>query len=210
MPDFNGMKTVRAILLNEHDTATTYQGEETQATRRELTLQPNYQTQRYEATYDQFHTATLWKILYQAQSMEGVWSAISIGYVVAPNVALPFQVEINLNQAIYRQGDQMQFNLLTKGEGQVDLYAGIIFPMGFYQTVIDDSPLSLSLPNTFQPYQTYLRLRGQQTVSVFNVTALPALPPGQYQACGLLANHSDQLKAEDWLSFKCGEFKVVE
>ncbi|OQW92635.1 MAG: hypothetical protein BWK78_01095 [Thiotrichaceae bacterium IS1] len=209
VPDFNGMKTVRAILLNELDTTTTYQGEETQATRRELTLKPNYQTQRYEATYDQFHTATRWKILYQAQSMEGVWSAISIGYAVAPNVALPFQVEVNLNQAIYHQGDQMQFNLLTKGEGQVDLYAGIIFPMDFfYQTVIDDSPLSLSLPNTLQPYQTYLRLRGQQTVSVFNITSLPILPPGQYKACGLLANHSDPLKTEDWLSFQCQEFQV--
>ncbi|MDM8562329.1 WD40 repeat domain-containing protein, partial [Candidatus Marithioploca araucensis] len=63
IPDFNGMKTVRAILVNEHDEATVYQGDNTEFTRRELTLKPNYDLQRYEIESDQFHTANNWKIL---------------------------------------------------------------------------------------------------------------------------------------------------
>jgi hypothetical protein len=81
IPDFNGIKKVRAILVNELDEVIQYQGESTHFTRRELTLLPNYDLQRYEIDYDQFHIAHDWKILYQAQSMEGDWSEIFTGTV---------------------------------------------------------------------------------------------------------------------------------
>ena len=126
IPDFNGMKKVRAILVNEHDSATAYQGESTDFTRRELTLLPNYDLQRYQIDYDNFHTARDWKILYQAQSMEGDWSEIFMGYAVLEGTdnAAP-----TANQAVYHNGDTLRVTLPSLPAEQQQ-YVGVALPEG--------------------------------------------------------------------------------
>ncbi|MDM8563243.1 C13 family peptidase, partial [Candidatus Marithioploca araucensis] len=183
IPDFNGMKKVRAILMNEHDSVTQYQGENTDFTRRELTLQPNYNLQRYEIDYDQFQIAKSWTIFYQAQSMEGDWSEIQEGYVVSESVNLATKVESQLNKTTYIVGDNMQFDVTLYGDETVDLYVGLIFPQGHFQTIA--YPLNFSADNVLQSYKTGIQLTGEQTMPILNM-ALPAMTPGDYQACGLL------------------------
>jgi len=128
VPDFNGMKKVRAILINEHDSVTQYQGDKTDFTRRELTLLPNYDLQRYEIGYDNFHTARDWKILYQAQSMEGDWSEIFMGYAMLEG-ATPDNAAPTPNQAIYHDGDPFKVTLPPLPTEQVQ-YVGVALPDG--------------------------------------------------------------------------------
>ncbi len=204
IPDFNGMKKVRAILVNEQDGITQYQGERTDFTRRELTLAPNYKGLRYEIDYDQFHTANNWTILYQAQSMEGDWSETQEGYVVFESVNMATKVESQLNKTTYTEGDNMQLDVTLSGETTVDLYVGIIFPQGDYQTIA--SPLNFSQDNVLQSYQTGLLLSGEQTFQIINL-ALPAIAIGDYQACGLLTRAgSDPYNEANWLLWDCKGF----
>jgi hypothetical protein len=128
IPDFNGMKKVRAILVNELDEVIQYQGESTNFTRRELTLLPNYDLQRYEIDYDQFHLAHDWKILYQAQSMEGDWSEIFTGSVTYEGT-LAENAALTPSQAVYHEGDNLRVTvpLLPAGQAQ---YVGIALPDG--------------------------------------------------------------------------------
>jgi WD40 repeat protein len=128
IPDFNGMKKVRAILVNEHDEVIQYQGEGTNFTRRELTLLPNYDLQRYEIDYDNFHTAHDWKILYQAQSMEGDWSEIFTGSVTYEGT-LAENAALTPSQGVYHDGDNLRVTvpLLPAGQAQ---YVGIALPDG--------------------------------------------------------------------------------
>jgi hypothetical protein len=196
-PGIDGIKTVRAILVNEHDNVTAYQGENTEFTRRELTLNPNHNLQRYEIDYDQFHTATNWQIFYQAQSMEGEWSEISIGYVVSENVA----IEAQINKTTYQVGDKLQFDVVVSGKKTVDLYVGVIFPDGHYQTIV--YPLTFSEINALQAYKTGIQLTGGQSYGILNLE-LPAIPTGDYQLCGLLTEaQSDPYNAANWLNLHC-------
>jgi len=128
IPDFNGMKKVRAILVNELDEVIQYQGESTNFTRRELTLLPNYDLQRYEIDYDQFHTATNWKILYQAQSMEGDWSEIFTGSVTYEGT-LAENAALTPSQAVYHDGDLCKVTLPPLPPEQAQ-YVGVALPEG--------------------------------------------------------------------------------
>jgi hypothetical protein len=206
IPNFDGIKKVQAILINEHDQITEYQGESTEFTRRELSLKPNYFTnsQRYEIDYDQFHTADNWTILYQAQSMEGDWSEIRKGYVVAEDFHKPTLVSPIINQTTYHVGDRLWFEVTVSGEETVDLYVGVIFPAGYFQTII--TPLSLSENNALQAYQTDIQLTGTQSYEILSLE-LPALAPGDYQICGLVTQaQSDPVDEANWLNFDCRGF----
>jgi len=201
-PDFNSMKQVRAILVNEHDKAVEYQGDNTQFTQQELILKPNEELQRYEIEYNQFHTANNWKILYQAQNLEGDWSDIRMGYVVSVDIFT--KVEPRLNQTTYQLGDHLQLEVTAYGKETVDLYVGIIFPQGHYQTIT--SPLNFSLDNVLQPYKTGIQLTGEQTFPFPNLE-LPTTTTGDYQACGLLTQpKSDPLNEANWLHLDCKGF----
>jgi len=201
-PDFNGMKTVRAILVNEHDEATEYQGDDTEFTRRELTLTPNYDLQRYEMAYNQFHTANHWKILYQAQDMEGDWSDIRMGYVV--RVDMFTKLVPSLNKTTYHAGDNLQFEVTLFGEERVDLYVGVIFPQGQFKTIT--SYMDFSQDNVFLPYKTGLQLSGEETLKMLDIE-LPAIASGDYQACGLLTQtQSDPNNEANWLYKDCKGF----
>ncbi|RKZ82201.1 MAG: hypothetical protein DRR19_21060, partial [Candidatus Parabeggiatoa sp. nov. 1] len=204
VPDLDHMKKVQAILVNESDGVTEYQGESTDFTQRELTLVPNYKLQRYQIDYDQFHTANNWTIRYTAQSMEGDWSETQEGYVVFEGVDIATQVKTHLNKTTYTEGDNMQLDVTLSGETTVDLYVGIIFPQGDYQTIA--SPLNFSQDNVLQSYQTGLLLSGEQTFQIINL-ALPAIAIGDYQACGLLTRAgSDPYNEANWLLWDCKGF----
>jgi len=122
------MKKVRAILVNELDEVIQYQGESTHFTRRELTLLPNYDLQRYEIDYDQFHTAHDWKILYQAQSMEGDWSEIFTGTVTYEGT-LAENAALTPSQAVYHEDDILRVTVPLLPAGQVQ-YVGVALPDG--------------------------------------------------------------------------------
>ncbi len=120
------MKKVRAILVNELDEVIQYQGESTNFTRRELTLLPNYDLQRYEIDYDNFHLAHDWKILYQAQSMEGDWSEIFTGTVTYEGT-LAENAALTPSQAVYHDGDHLRVTVPLLPTGQVQ-YVGMGLP----------------------------------------------------------------------------------
>jgi len=204
VPGFDGMRKVRAILVNEHDAVTEYQGEKTEFGRRELILKPNYDLQRYEIDYGQFHTATNWKILYQAQSMEGDWSEISTGYAVLGSVGLATKVTAQLNKTVYGVGDGLRFDVKVLGEKLVDLYVGVIFPDSSYYTIV--YPLIFSEVNVLQAYKTGIQLVGDESYGILSLD-LPALAVGSYQVCGLLTvAGSNPYDAGSWLSFDCRGF----
>jgi WD40 repeat protein len=199
-PDFNHIQRVRAILINEHDGVTQYQGEDTPFTRRELTLKPNDKLLRYEIDYSKFHTAKKWKILYQAQSMEGDWSEVRLGYVVGTEMTT--KVEASFNKTIYRIGDNLRFDITAYSKETVDLYVGIIFPQGDFITIAN--PMNFSRLNIFQPYKT--GIQGEQTFHVLNME-LSAIARGEYQVCGLLTKHqSEAFNQANWLNLNCLEF----
>ena len=207
-PDFNQMRQISALLLNEQDQPADYQGENTIVTRRELILQPNLKLNRYEADYDQFHTATHWKIFYQAQSSQGDWSETRVGSAARADIDLPTELIIELNQSVYHAGDPMTFKITVVGDKFADLYVGIIFPEGYFQTIT--YPLNFGLMNRLQPYQSNLELLAEkQSVTVLNLPKLPiTLTLGDYQACGLLTKPlSDPFNQENWLSFQCQPFR---
>jgi WD40 repeat protein len=207
-PDFNQMRQISAILLSEQDQPADYQGENTIITRRELILQPNLKLNRYEADYDQFHTATHWKIFYQAQNSQGDWSETRVGSAERENIDLPTELTVELNQRGYDAGDSMTFKVTVAGDEFADLYVGIIFPEGYFQTIT--YPLNFGLMNILQPYQSgFELLLEKQNVTVLNLLKLPiTLTLGDYQACALLTKPlSDPLNQENWLNFQCQPFR---
>jgi WD40 repeat protein len=171
IPDFNGMKKVRAILVNEHDNVTAYQGENTDFTRREVTLLPNYDLQRYEIDYDNFHTARDWKILYQAQSMEGDWSEIFTGHAVLEG-STPDNAAPTPNQAIYHDGDICKVTLPPLPTKQ-EQYVGVALP--------DGTIFVLTYLNGFVPFDgiTFPVFQGSETAIEFPVSA-EDIPKGEY------------------------------
>jgi len=206
VPSFEAIQTVHAILTNEHDQATEYQGETTPFSRRELVLKPNYSLQRYEVEYDQFDTANSWKIRYEAQGLEGDWSPVKVGYALAQGAAIPTSVRAVLNHTVYHLGDNFRFDITAQGTETVDVYAGVIFPPGPYYTLA--YPTTFSPANTFQPYQTEVALLGESTWRVLNLT-LPVIDKGDYQACALLTKPAaDPKRQENWLSFHCQSLQV--
>ena len=170
IPDFNGMKKVRAILVNEHHEVTAYQGESTDFTRRELTLLPNYDLQRYEIDYDNFHTARDWKILYQAQSMEGDWSEIFTGHAVLEG-STPDNAAPTPNQAIYHDGDICKVTLPPLPTEQ-EQYVGVALP--------DGTIFVLTYLNGFVPFDGIIFpvFQGGETAIEFPMSA--DIPKGEY------------------------------
>jgi len=168
IPDFNGIKKVRAILVNEHDEVTQYQGESTDFTRRELTLRPNYDLQRYEIDYDQFHTARFWKILYQAQSMEGDWSEIFTGYAVFEGTD---NASPTPNQAVYHDGDTLRVTLPSLPAEQQQ-YVGVALP--------DGTVFVLKYLNGFEPFDDVTLPVWQSGEVAIELPVSADLPRGNY------------------------------
>ncbi len=199
IPDFNGIKKVRAILVNEHDNATEYQGESTDFIRRELTLLPDYDLERYEIDYNQFHTARDWKILYQAQSMEGDWSEIITGYAAFENAAP------SPDQTVYHNGDTLRVTLPALPSGQVQyLLAGLPDGSLFLLTGLNEFVL-FDGENT--PAFQAKGLEGQKLAMEIPVSS--AVPRGKYTLYLLRIPEGVNLLShpEQWI-LGISEFKV--
>jgi len=141
----DSINQVQAILTNETDKPTEYQGEQTQLIRREITLIPNYELQRFEAEYNGFRAAKQWRIFYQTESIEGDWSEFQVGFVRTDIDQTSVTVEAIVNQSVYQIGDPFRFEVMVAGEGNFDLYVGFRFPQGDYATI--GYPFSFSTMN---------------------------------------------------------------
>ncbi len=170
IPDFNRMKKVRAILVNEHDNVTASQGKSTDFRRRELTLLPNYDLKRYQIDYDQFHTARDWKILYQAQSMEGDWSEIFTGYAVIKGSGSDKAVPIT-NQTVYHNGDILRVTLPSLPAKQQQ-YVAI--------TLADGTVFVLKYLNGFVPFDGKTLPVWQSGEIAIELPVNAELPRGHY------------------------------
>ncbi len=114
------------------------------------------------------------------------------------------QLIVSLNNNIYHANDNMQFNITASGNGNVDLYASIAFPEGYFFTIAP--PLNVSQMNEFLPYKANMQLNGEQFFNILNL-ALPAISPGEYSVCGLLVSaQSDPLDEAGRLDYKCKIF----
>ena len=207
--DMNDVNKVEAILTNERDHPTEYQGAETEFSRRVITLTANYETQRFEAKYDGFQSAQQWRIFYQVETVEGQWSDFEEGYVRRGEGPSTITLEAKMNQSSYQLGDPFQFEVTMFGEGHVDLYVGLVFPDGNYVTI--SPPFQFSAQNELNPYQSNLQVNGAQTFTVFDLISgmFPALLlPGKYEACGLLTPaQSDPNDVSHWIKWDCQAFR---
>ncbi|OAD19928.1 hypothetical protein THIOM_004398 [Candidatus Thiomargarita nelsonii] len=113
---------VQAVLVNPNFVLSDYQGEAT-----------NFD--RFEAVYDKFCTAGLWRIFYQAQDTDGVWSEIATGEVQAQGCSLPATVKMDMNQSRYTTTEPLRLDMTVNGQAVVDLYVAIVFPAGYFQTI---------------------------------------------------------------------------
>ncbi|MEK8015218.1 MAG: WD40 repeat domain-containing protein, partial [Candidatus Parabeggiatoa sp.] len=170
IPDFNRMKKVRAILVNEQDNVTASQGKNTDFRRRELTLLPNDDLKRYQIDYDQFQTARDWKILYQAQSMEGDWSEILTGYALLEGTASDKAAPIT-NQTVYHNGDILRVTLPSLPPKQQQ-YVAI--------TLADGTVFVLKYLNGFVPFDGKTLPVWQSSEVAIELPVSAELPRGDY------------------------------
>jgi WD40 repeat protein len=206
--DMNTVNKVQAILTNENDKPTEYQGEQTQFTHREITLTPNYELQRFEADYNGFQAAKQWRIFYQVETIEGQQSDFAVGLVRTGGDTSSVTIKAIMTQPTYQLGDPFSFEVMVAGEGNFDLYVGFIFPGDSRYTIA--SPFVFSEKNQLLPYQKNLQLAGPQTFTILSLGPglLPALVPGEYQACGLLTKaQSDPENRTNWVKLDCQVFR---
>jgi len=206
--NMNSVNKVVAILNNENDKPTEYIGEQTQFSHQEITLTPNYELQRFEADYNGFHAAKQWRIFYQMETIEGKMSDFAEGYVRTDSDTSSVTVEAVMNQSVYQPRDPFRFEIILTGKGNFDLYVGFIFPDESYYTI--RPPFQFSAGNELLPYQQDLQLEKSQVFTILSLGAglFPAMPAGEYQACGLLTKtQSDPIDTTNWVKLHCHPFQ---
>jgi WD40 repeat protein len=206
--DMNSVNKIVAILNNENDKPTEYLGEQTQFSRQEITLRPNYELQRFEMNYNGFHAAKQWRIFYQMETIEGKMSDFVEGYVRTDSDTSSVTIEAVINQSVYQPRDPFRFEIILTGKGNFDLYVGFIFPNESYYTI--RPPFQFSAGNELLPYQQDLQLEKSQVFTVLSLGAglFPAMPAGEYQACGLLTKaQSDPTDTNNWIKLHCQPFQ---
>jgi PKD repeat protein len=199
---------VQAVLVNPNFVLSDYQGEDTDFSRLEIDLIYNAAQDRYEVVYDGFCMAAgLWKIRYQAQDTDGIWSEIATGEVQVEGCSLPATVSMLLNQNRYTTGEQLRLDMFVNGQAEVDLYVAIMFPAGYFQTIT--YPLGFSMVGAAQAYQSNVEIAGQKTYPIMNFQMPNSIPLGQYQACGVLVDAGTApLEQGNWIHIDCAEFEV--
>jgi len=206
-----GLQKVLAILIQPNLQITDYQGEETQFSRLEVEMLYNPAQDRYERVYDNFRESGTWKVLYQAQSTTGEWSANAFGEVQAGGVVNLVTIDAVLNQSAYQIGEQLKFTLKTNGDPNrtdlYDLYAVILFPQGDFITIA--YPQDNSMPNTIESYQSGINLAGSKTFSILDEPLLKGMVSGTYHYCGIVAPaNADPWKLENWVHWDCQGFEL--
>jgi len=208
-PGQDAIRQVRAVFVNPEFVSQNYAGEATDFAREEMDLLYNPAGERYEVFYDGFWTGGLWRIMYQAQNQEGVWSDIATGEVHS-NINCNPCVKMTKNQSRYNatSGDEVRIDMLINGQGAVvDLYTAIVFPAGYWITITH--PFTLSMPNTIQVYQPNVAINAQRRLSIMDFPLPTDVAKGNYQACGVLvAAENDPHPPENWLHIHCTNFAV--
>lgn len=205
---------VRAVLIRPNWQIGEYQGDTTHFGRTELELRYNSAQERYEGHYDYFCTAGQWRVLYQVQSKEGIWSDVQFGEIQqAPNpqasaCLTPMTVKMALNQTRYTAGDTLLLDMTVDGAGDADLYVAIIFPEGNFMTL--EYPDEFGFPNTPEPYIATVNIAGEKIYSVLNLLIPPGLALGNYSTCGVLVhpNIANVLEQSNWIHLDCSGFEM--
>ena len=209
------IKKVRAVLIRPDLPTNGYQGESTDFGRTEVELLYNAAKSRYEIDYDHFCTSGTWRISYQVQDTEGVWSDIEMGYleqspaIQAPICYVPTTIQMDLNNFRYTAGDTFRLDMTVDGEGLADTYVAIVFPDGHFVTL--SYPDKFSFPKIANPYRQGMTISGPRVYSsVLALVLPPGLPVGDYSACGVLVqpNAADVLDSRHWIHLDCSSFEV--
>ena len=171
----------------------------------ELELFYNSAQDRYEAVYDNFNIAGIWRILYQVQDREGAWSDVVNGEVQAPDANSLVTVKMSLNQSRYTADEPLRLDMNVGGNGEVDMYVAVVFPDGDFITIA--YPSNFSWPNAIEVYQAGVTIDRSRLYSIMDFP-LPA-EKGFYSACGVLTNvGSDPSNAANWWNFDCTGFEI--
>jgi WD40 repeat protein len=201
IPSFNGIKKVRAIIINPEFKLSEYKGLETDFGREELELTYNSDKNRYEIAYQDFKIPGKWSILYQALSTEILWSETVKGIVQVTDMSKAATIKMQLNQNSYKTKEPLQLELKINGQAQIDLYIALILPNGQFITFQDSS--TSSLPNVAEIYKAKIE---EETIPI----KLPnGVTLGQYQVCGVLVKpNTEPLKQKNWIDINCHIFEV--
>jgi hypothetical protein len=206
-PKQDGIRRVQAVLINPNFAGSDYQGEATDFGREEVALIYNPAQDRHEIAYDGFWTAGNWRILYQAQNTEGVWSDIVSGEVQVSNIGCNPCVKMVLNQSRYTANEQLRLDMEINGNAELDLYVVILFPESIFITIT--YPLNFSFPNAIQAYQTGVTITGEKRYPVIDFPLPLNVGLGRYQPCGVLTGTgNDPKNINDWLHWHCADFEV--
>ena len=203
-PGVDGIRKVRAVLINPQFRSGEYKGLETNFGGEELELIYNAVQQRYGIVYQGFKTPGKWRILYQAQSKEGIWSDIVQGEVQAQSSSKIATIKIAPNLSSYKSTEPVRLDLQIYGQTQADLYVAIIFPEYFITYGYPSDP---SYPNEAKIYQT-IEVAGQRNYQV-NINLPSNAKSGQYSTCGvLIKTNTAPLEMANWIDFHCAGFEV--
>ncbi|MCP4701023.1 MAG: DUF1566 domain-containing protein [Gammaproteobacteria bacterium] len=235
--DKNTIREVRAVLMAPGFINDYYQydGEEiTKFSRKELTLTYIKDKERYEVTHD-FNSEEgdkgIWRILYQAQNTDGIWSDQVEGEVQteAPRPTIACEgpascetctsVSMGLNKSRYVPGEQLLLHMEVNNNemeangneaADLDFYVAVLFPDGNFTTV---TPLSFSWPNTIQPYRSDISITGKRIFPAVMDFPLPADIPnfalGSYKIYGALTKAGSNLYEENsLLHLDCSGFEI--
>ncbi|MEK8020359.1 MAG: SUMF1/EgtB/PvdO family nonheme iron enzyme, partial [Candidatus Parabeggiatoa sp.] len=205
---------VRALLLKPDLPLNAYQGEGSDFARPTQALRYNGAQERYEGDYDYFCTGGEWRISYQAQSEEGIWSDLQFGElqqaqdIQAPLCLVPVTATINLNQTRYTAGDTLRLDLTVNGQGKADLYTAIVFPDNSFITIA--YPDKLSFLNTAQAYLSEMNIDGKRVYSILNLELPASWALGTYSVCGVLMppKTTEVLNQDNWIHWDCVQFEV--
>jgi hypothetical protein len=167
-----------------------------------------YNGERYQAIYTHFNQAGKWRVMYQAQSVDGSWSNNAFGEVQASGTNT---ISARMNQSAYQIGEHFSFKLDLNEEptqpSPYDIYAGLLFPQGNFITIA--YPLTISLPGTILPYRKNVTVSGSQTFPILDLDLPQGLALGTYSGCGIVAPvDSDPWQMENWIDWHCQAFDL--
>jgi len=209
-PSGEAIKKARATIIPPGLQTVEYQGEQTNFGREQLEMLYNPAQDRYETVYKNFRQPGEWKIKYQAQGNDGLWSDTVTGIVQAAGVSTAVTIQVSFNQANYQIGEQLRIDITTNGieEAQnYDLYLAILYPQGFYQTIT--YPFNLSPVNARQAYKTELNLSGEYNFSIPDFEIPTGWEKGKYLGCGVvMLAKGDPWQSTNWISLDCKEFNL--
>lgn len=205
--DKNNIRKIRAVLINPEQEKSDYNGVNTNFGREEIELLYNPARKRYEYFYQKFLIKGIWKLIYQAQSKQNVWSDIVFGEVQAEGRTLPVTIKMLLNQSSYKTKDPVHVDMRINGKSLIDLYVALLFPDQSFVTI--KYPFIFSLPKSIQAYKKNVEITKQTTFPIMRIPMPEDISKGDYSFCGVLTKAEiDASKQENWIHFDCEDFEL--